>query len=497
MAKLGITGAARRRVAIALMCVALLLLGTGAAFAIGETTGTVVACATATAPAHTVAVDGGNVATIPSAAASNCVTSTYTVPTVTVTVTSSAPAGASVSQSIANGSTLSGQISWTATPSATVSQIVFTIDGGAPWTERTAPYVYNGDGNTLNTATLSSGAHTFKVVATSVDGTTATSTVSATVSNGTTSATRDPFLQPYTQNSIWNLGLGSSAQWSADSDLGTQDLRSGGSWIDASAWSQPFYRGTSADPLLNFHGTDTGWPVPDRQMHIPSSATPAAPAGGDMHLILYDQTQPKHRLDMYYVQKVTGGWQYALGADMNVCGTGYLDQDPGDYAWGNGVIRKWEVDGGVIRHMVRVVLRWGALQPPPTWTTGIAWPMHHSDFNGPTSYHGHIPFGSTIGIPASVNISSLGLSAGGLMLARALQDYGAIIRDSLGETSQGPTFKAEPSLEGTTALAQMRGDLPKIKPLLSILRNQGPASVNGGGTYRGAQLPGLDPAVCG
>lgn len=63
--------------------IAALLVGGGVAYAVGETTGVVSACATT--PAHTLAVNGSPVSTI--AGESACSTVTYTVPTVTETVT--------------------------------------------------------------------------------------------------------------------------------------------------------------------------------------------------------------------------------------------------------------------------------------------------------------------------------------------------------------------------------------------------------------------------
>ena len=63
--------------------VSLLILGAGVAYAVGETTGTVSACASV--GAQTIAVNGAPVSTVPGQ--SNCVTTTYTVPTVTNTVT--------------------------------------------------------------------------------------------------------------------------------------------------------------------------------------------------------------------------------------------------------------------------------------------------------------------------------------------------------------------------------------------------------------------------
>jgi hypothetical protein len=88
-----------------------------------------------------------------------------------------------VSSSIANGATLTGKVSWSASPSTTVSKIEFSIDGALRWTDSTTPYVFDGDGNTLDTATLGNGNHTFSVKAYASDGATAVSSATATVAN--------------------------------------------------------------------------------------------------------------------------------------------------------------------------------------------------------------------------------------------------------------------------------------------------------------------------
>lgn len=83
----------RRRLLAALAAAVLACAGIGVAFAAtAETTGTVSVCATATTPAHTVAVDGTDVATIAGDSASRCATTTYTTPTDTVTVGSTTAA---------------------------------------------------------------------------------------------------------------------------------------------------------------------------------------------------------------------------------------------------------------------------------------------------------------------------------------------------------------------------------------------------------------------
>lgn len=75
----------RRKSVLALAVLA--LSGAGTALAVGETTGTVVACATSSVAAQTIAVNGTPVSTVPAATNTQCQTTTYTIPTVTSTQT--------------------------------------------------------------------------------------------------------------------------------------------------------------------------------------------------------------------------------------------------------------------------------------------------------------------------------------------------------------------------------------------------------------------------
>jgi hypothetical protein len=110
-------------------------------------------------------------------------TTAWSAPTALV---APAPAPAplhSVSESVVGGSTLSGSVSWTASTSDAPTKVDFSIDGVLKWSEIQAPYVYNGDGNTLDTKTLSNGGHALSVKASYPDGTTASASASVTVSN--------------------------------------------------------------------------------------------------------------------------------------------------------------------------------------------------------------------------------------------------------------------------------------------------------------------------
>ena len=71
-----------------------------------------------------------------------------------------------VVQSIKGGQVLKGTVSWTATPSAPVKQVVFALDGNAiTYADTTAPYEY-----LLDTTKLSNGAHQFGLTVTLLDG---------------------------------------------------------------------------------------------------------------------------------------------------------------------------------------------------------------------------------------------------------------------------------------------------------------------------------------
>ena len=80
------------------------------------------------------------------------------------------------------GQTLTAPVVWEAVASgATVQQIDFAIDGVHKWTERVAPYRYNGDTAMLDPRALSPGSHTLTVTATAADGRAARASVTVKV----------------------------------------------------------------------------------------------------------------------------------------------------------------------------------------------------------------------------------------------------------------------------------------------------------------------------
>src|SRR5690348_13309270 len=93
--------------------------------------------------------------------------------------------------------------------------------------------------------------------------------------------------------------------------------------------------------------------------------------------------------------------------------------------------------------------------------------------------------------PGFGNLASLGLTPGGLMIAKALQTYGSVIRDA---GSRAYTLYTENLSPANLAIVatQMQPDMQKIVPLLRIMTNQstnGIGNVNGGGTYPPTAAP--------
>lgn len=91
-----------------------------------------------------------------------------------------------VLSSISDGAALSNALQWTARPvgvaEANVARVEFVIDSRVRWTEKHAPYVFNGDGLKLFPWVLGQGAHRLEVRVITSSGQQATTAARVTVS---------------------------------------------------------------------------------------------------------------------------------------------------------------------------------------------------------------------------------------------------------------------------------------------------------------------------
>ena len=305
-----------------------------------------------------------------------------------------------------------------------------------------------------------------------------------------TPTTRDPGLWPFASDSPWNTPLGDGAAFEQATDPCTRDLATlppgGVAGINAHEWSHPVYLAAASDPTVNLYRDGQ---LADAAVRCPTDAAPALPPppDTDAHLHIVD---PAHRFleEMWEASKVSDGWNAQAWAKTDLLGPG-MGQG-GVRAYGGsaigGLVRVSELKGG-IRHPLAFAIQQSQQRD------GWVWPATINDNAPAANYTGHIPMGQLIGIPPGVDICSLGLSPAGLVVARALQDYGGYLVDTGGAL----VFYAEPRVEDdpsdgeATLLDAARNDLGKIVPELRCVTNDGSGSVGGGGARRAPPAPSV------
>lgn len=314
------------------------------------------------------------------------------------------------------------------------------------------------------------------------------------------------FLQPFGSTSFWNTSLGSGANF--QTPTGNTVLGPGQNASDQiTAFNSPFINSTqynviptlavTGDPLATW--TDTRHGSITKQVKTPNK--PSEPGGviavgSDQTVTVTDPTQTQ--TDDGWLGVKNSSTSYSFGymtkATINESGTGIgggirAAQFPSI----GGVIRTWEVVAGSINHILVAIL------PANRMLSGWVWPAISEDQYGPTSYgpYGQCRMGSLFGIPPSVNVAGLGLTAGGLILAHCLQDYGLRISDS-GAPGQGGTLVlvGEQGIASNTTYQQMLSDwqAAKIHKSLRLITNDSSNNIGGGGVRR---KPALGTVVGG
>jgi hypothetical protein len=294
---------------------------------------------------------------------------------------------------------------------------------------------------------------------------------------------RDPYLWPFTADSPWNTPIGSGAAFSLDDDPRTRDVIAGHALIHAGTWAMPVYLAGRGDPFVTVHDEEN---AREFRVQIPRGARPDPMA--DAHFFVVD---PSHDyvLEMYRAQLQPDGNVLARRAfRVSLTGQGMFLRDgkfPGvramDASGMGGLLRGWELRAGSIRHALTFLLPYARLKHGPVW------PSSREDYWGFRDYHGNVPIGTLIAIPPGIDIENLGLSPGGLTLARALQDFGAYCDDSVG--TDGIVLTAEAAAKGMPELADMRRDFPLLHRYLRVVLNNTYASPAGGGVPRKPPAP--------
>jgi hypothetical protein len=295
----------------------------------------------------------------------------------------------------------------------------------------------------------------------------------ATAGRAATAPERDPADWPFSVDSPWNAPIGSEAEFAPVDDPRTSDLRDAAAAINAARWSMAVSRASDDDPLAVVTSPAGRW-----RYRVPETARPAAPRDGDRHLLVID---PRRRFvdECWVARRTPSGLRCRYHVRNRLRGQGV--GAGGTHAYGGsalgGLIRTWELRTGSIGHALALAV------PRRDLAHGPVWPATTED--GDATYGGSLPMGSLVAIPRDVDLGSLRLSSGGLVIARALQDHGAYLVDS----SENFTLFAEPSAE--PLLAGARADLQTIRAALRIVTNNAAGRVGGGGAPVVAPAPPL------
>jgi hypothetical protein len=233
-----------------------------------------------------------------------------------------------------------------------------------------------------------------------------------------------------------------------------------GPWINTNSWSVPVYT-VGADVAPAHVTLDKYSPSLQQAFNsvpIPSNAHSAA--GGDESLVIY-QPSTNTLWEFWLAQREANGWHAAWGGKMtNVSANpGYYPNDFGGSGTSlsllGGLITINQLKSGEIDHALAIAI-------PNTEKGVYTWPAQRSDGTtvGPTG----IPEGTRFRIKPNVNLNTLGLTPAGLMIARAVQRYGMIVRDTGGNFA----FYAE---DPTTTPGDPYGQLFQGKYPNQVLQN--------------------------
>ncbi|MDQ3985601.1 MAG: hypothetical protein M3280_03785, partial [Actinomycetota bacterium] len=278
-------------------------------------------------------------------------------------------------------------------------------------------------------------------------------TISAAISIAVGSLTPAPASEqssPYrafSSSSYWNTPLAGTAPKDANSDAMINFLKADNAYpyirlagTEASGgWGEPIYWAETTDPVYDVTSTYYTLPAEFNAVRIPAAAQVAATS--DAQMTIYDlEAGAVYKLWKAVYDPLTDTWSagggsyYYLGSNgLNGSlpesderrNRGHRGNPPAVHA-----VRWDEIQAGSIDHVLKISIN--------TARTDYVWPMVGSD--GSTTNPSAPPQGTRIRIKPSVDLSKLNLSPAGLVVARALQRYGAMVGDSSGAAA---TLKVE------------------------------------------------------
>jgi hypothetical protein len=234
---------------------------------------------------------------------------------------------------------------------------------------------------------------------------------------------------------VWNKPLASNAPLSSNTKKLVSNLlnqvNTSGPWINTTQYSTPVYTVPADQPTvhvqLDAEANNPKLQADFDQVPIPSDARPAA--GTDQHLVVW-QPSTQTMWEFWLMRKdADGNWAARWGGKMsNVSSNpGYFPYPYGATATSlpltGGLMTIQEEADGAFNHALAMAL-------PKTKANSFVFPAQRTD--GDDTSANAIPEGTRFRLPASLNIDAMNLPRQTKMMAKAVQKYGAIVRDKSG-----------------------------------------------------------------
>jgi hypothetical protein len=278
----------------------------------------------------------------------------------------------------------------------------------------------------------------------------------------------DTCWRPFSDQSPWNMPIASDAAVDATSTTLIADFSSIAGqtqfWINIQDYSVPVYWvDSTTTPMVTVTAGmgGTGFRIGAASVSvaagsglapIPAGATPAA--GSDMHLAIIDRGAHTE-WGFWDAASGSSGWTAGEASTLDLAGTGVRPPERDTPWWAghgpracgygliNGLITAEDLGCGAIEHALVIAyphVRSRYYTPPASTAQGTT--------TDAIATRG-VLCGGHIQLDPTLDVTALGLSATGVMIARALQKYGAFVGDYSGAVS----LYADASATATAAYA--------------------------------------------
>lgn len=253
--------------------------------------------------------------------------------------------------------------------------------------------------------------------------------------------------RPFSATSPWNTPIASDTPIDPNSDVLMGEFADlNALYINMPEWSVAIYQVDADTPKRTVQGLYPDSYGPgfgfNKRIPLPEGATAGGPDGGTGFLVLEDRKAGKAWEMRQAGQTEDGSWFAGFGAEVDLRGTGVntpwmrassATQGMSPRASGvplvAGLIRVEELKAGRIDHALAFaypIARTGAFVPPASTALEATQDRPVNPFG--------LPMGARIQLDPSYDIENTLLSPEGKVIARALQEFGAILVDDAGGT---------------------------------------------------------------